>query len=166
MRFGSNSRIGHVADFSVIFFAGKAQLLGRTPNGPTMETLVSAMQLNNPLALPPGVSMRPVMKTKTAFFLRSNPVARLARRFCKDLIRPRRLARVPSRYVSFTAVRTALATRLTVKSVEELGAAMLPLPTARRPNLNVISMGLGQTDTRVPSILRPNEKKYVGFVTD
>jgi hypothetical protein len=139
-----------VKPFASFSFTGKHALDVRAMNGPA-----SAMQLLN-ASLPPG--MRPIMKTRSAFFLKANGMTKLARYFCKDLIRPRRLARTPSRHVSLTALRTALLSRLTSKSVQDVNLALRPLAKLRRPTLNVISLGLGQTETRVPNILRANVK--------
>lgn len=40
-------------------------------------------------------SPRPVMKTRTAFYLHTTPMTRVARRLCGDILKPRHAARAP-----------------------------------------------------------------------
>lgn len=50
-------------------------------------------------------SPRPVMKTRAAFYLRTSPLTRLARRLSRALRRPRRVARSPFTPVSIHQVK-------------------------------------------------------------
>lgn len=40
-------------------------------------------------------SPRPVMKTRTAFYLHTTPMTRVARRLCSDILNSRKAARAP-----------------------------------------------------------------------
>jgi len=40
-------------------------------------------------------SPRPVMKTRTAFYLHTTPMTRVARRICSDILKPRHATRSP-----------------------------------------------------------------------
>lgn len=51
-------------------------------------------------------SPRPIMKTRTAFYLRTNSTTRLSRQLCRHLIRSKKAARQPSYAVNLVAVKT------------------------------------------------------------
>jgi len=40
-------------------------------------------------------SPRPVMKTRTAFYLHTTPMTRVSRRLCSDILKPRHASRAP-----------------------------------------------------------------------
>lgn len=50
-------------------------------------------------------SPRPIMKTRTAFYLRTTPATRLSRRICRDIIRSKKAARQPSFAINIQAVK-------------------------------------------------------------
>lgn len=50
-------------------------------------------------------SPRPIMKTRTAFYLHTTPATRLSRRICRHLIRPRKAARHPAFAINIQAVK-------------------------------------------------------------
>jgi metastasis-associated protein MTA len=50
-------------------------------------------------------SPRPIMKTRTAFYLNTTPTTRLSRRLCRNLIRSKRAARQPSFAINIAAVK-------------------------------------------------------------
>lgn len=52
----------------------------------------------------PG-SPRPVMKTRTAFYLLTTSMTRLSRRLCRHIMRPRHAARAPSFAINIQAVK-------------------------------------------------------------
>jgi metastasis-associated protein MTA len=50
-------------------------------------------------------SPRPIMKTRTAFYLNTTPTTRLSRILCRHLIRSKRAARQPSFAINVAAVK-------------------------------------------------------------
>lgn len=56
------------------------------------------------LAISAG-SPRPIMKTRTAFYLQTNPMTRLARIICRHLIKPRKAARLTSYAINLQLVK-------------------------------------------------------------
>lgn len=50
-------------------------------------------------------SPRPIMKTRTAFYLHTTGIAKVSRRLCRQLIRSRKAARQPSYAINSQAVR-------------------------------------------------------------
>lgn len=50
-------------------------------------------------------SPRPIMKTRTAFYLHTTPATKLSRRLCKSIIKPRKAARQPSYAINIQAVK-------------------------------------------------------------
>lgn len=51
-------------------------------------------------------SPRPIMKTRTAFYLFSTPLTRVSRRLCRNLLLVRHAARAPFWPINITAVKT------------------------------------------------------------
>lgn len=51
-------------------------------------------------------SPRPIMKTRTAFYLQSSGVTKLSRRLCRHIILSKKAARQPSFGINYHAVRT------------------------------------------------------------
>lgn len=50
-------------------------------------------------------SPRPIMKTRTAFYLHTTGVTKLSRRLCRHIIRPKKAARQPSYAINLQAVK-------------------------------------------------------------
>ncbi|KAI4468461.1 metastasis-associated protein and mesoderm induction early response protein [Holotrichia oblita] len=50
-------------------------------------------------------SPRPIMKTRTAFYLCTTPITRISRRLCKHIMRPRHAARAPFFAINIQAVK-------------------------------------------------------------
>lgn len=57
-------------------------------------------------------SPRPIVKTRAAFCLQTTLLTRIARRLCKDLLRPRHAARLPFEAINAAAVKTECQVRL------------------------------------------------------
>lgn len=57
-------------------------------------------------------SPRPIMKTRTAFYLRTTPSTRVSRRLCRHLVKPRHAARAPFTPINIQAVKQEFATRV------------------------------------------------------
>lgn len=50
-------------------------------------------------------SPRPIMKTRTAFYLCTTPLTRISRRLCRHIMRPRHAARAPFYAINIQAVK-------------------------------------------------------------
>lgn len=50
-------------------------------------------------------SPRPIMKTRTAFYLHTTPATRLSRKLCRQLIRSKKAARQPSFAINIQNVK-------------------------------------------------------------
>lgn len=57
-------------------------------------------------------SPRPIMKTRTAFYLRTTPSTRVSRRLCRHLVKPRHAARAPFNPINIQAVKQEFAARV------------------------------------------------------
>lgn len=65
-------------------------------------------------------SPRPIMKTRTAFYLHTTQTTRLSRRFCRHLIRPKKAARQPSFAINIQAVKQEFALSIEGKSLTDI----------------------------------------------
>ncbi|CAG7833924.1 unnamed protein product [Allacma fusca] len=104
-------------------------------------------------------SPRPVMKTRTAFYLHTTPMTRVARRVCSDILKPRHATRSPFWPVNIVLVKTECHQRITDKTAEEL--KMLVTGRKRKlPNARVteIAHKLGQPDRVTPEWLVLTDK--------
>ncbi|ENN71532.1 hypothetical protein YQE_11825, partial [Dendroctonus ponderosae] len=70
-------------------------------------------------------SPRPVMKTRTAFYLLTTPLTRLSRRLCRHLMKPKHAARCPSYVINLQAVKQECAVQMANKTHEELQQLLL-----------------------------------------
>lgn len=50
-------------------------------------------------------SPRPIMKTRTAFYLYTTPITRISRRLCRHIMKPRHAARAPFFAINIQAVK-------------------------------------------------------------
>ncbi|CAL8111643.1 unnamed protein product [Orchesella dallaii] len=104
-------------------------------------------------------SPRPVMKTRTAFYLHTTPMTRVARRLCGDILKPRHAARAPFWPVNVMMIKQECQQRVTGKLPEELKQ----LVTGRKrqqPDAKVseVAHTLGQSDRVTPEWLILTEK--------
>ncbi|XP_045483223.1 metastasis-associated protein MTA3 [Harmonia axyridis] len=65
-------------------------------------------------------SPRPIMKTRTAFYLHTTHLTRISRRLCRHIMRPRHAARSPFSPINIQAVKMECGARINGKSAEEL----------------------------------------------
>lgn len=65
-------------------------------------------------------SPRPIMKTRTAFYLCTTPLTKLSRRLCRHIMKPRHAARAPFFPINIQAVKQECGTQMTGKSLVEL----------------------------------------------
>ena len=89
-------------------------------------------------------SPRPVMKTRSAFYLRTSALARAARRLCGAQIRTRHAARAPHQPMNAAPLRHLCASpQLTSKSPAELRILAAAVRPRTRKRVVDISSGLG-----------------------
>uniref|UniRef100_A0A1B0A4M9 Metastasis-associated protein MTA3 n=1 Tax=Glossina pallidipes TaxID=7398 RepID=A0A1B0A4M9_GLOPL len=70
-------------------------------------------------------SPRPIMKTRTAFYLQTNPMTRLARIICRNLIKPKKAARQTSYAINTQLIKQEFNARVTVRSGAEIKKLLL-----------------------------------------
>ncbi|KAK2576450.1 hypothetical protein KPH14_005781 [Odynerus spinipes] len=91
-----------------------------------------------------GGSPRPVMKTRSAFYLRTPALARAARRLCAAQLRTRHAARAPHQPVNAAPLRHLCASpQLTSKSPAELRILARAVRPRPRPRVTDIATRLG-----------------------
>ncbi|XP_034192625.1 metastasis associated 1-like isoform X2 [Osmia lignaria lignaria] len=91
-----------------------------------------------------GGSPRPVMKTRSAFYLRTSALARAARRLCAAQLRTRHAARAPHQPVNAAPLRHLCASpQLTSKSPAELRILARAVRPRPRPRVTDIATRLG-----------------------
>ncbi|XP_032674709.1 metastasis-associated protein MTA3 isoform X3 [Odontomachus brunneus] len=89
-----------------------------------------------------GGSPRPVMKTRSAFYLRTSVLARASRRLCAGQLRTRHAARAPHQPVNAAPLRH-LCTQLASKSPAELRILARAVRPRPRPRVTDIASRLG-----------------------
>lgn len=89
-----------------------------------------------------GGSPRPVMKTRSAFYLRTSLLARVARRLCAAQLRTRHAARAPHQAVNATPLRH-LCLQLNSKTMNDLRGLARAVRPRTRPRVNDIALRLG-----------------------
>lgn len=91
-----------------------------------------------------GGSPRPVMKTRSAFYLRTSALARAARRLCAAQLRTRHAARAPHQPVNAAPLRhLCVSPQLTSKSPAELRILARAVRPRPRPRVTDIATRLG-----------------------
>ncbi|XP_043274073.1 metastasis-associated protein MTA3 isoform X2 [Venturia canescens] len=101
-----------------------------------------------------GGSPRPVMKTRSAFYLRTSALARAARRLCAAQLRTRHAARAPHQPVNAAPLRHLCASpQLTSKNPAELRILARAVRPRPRPRVTDIATRLGDH----PSPKQPGE---------
>ncbi|XP_066594066.1 metastasis-associated protein MTA3 isoform X3 [Prorops nasuta] len=91
-----------------------------------------------------GGSPRPVMKTRSAFYLRTSALARAARRLCAAQLRTRHAARAPHQPVNATPLRHLCASpQLASKTPAELRILARAVRPRPRPRVTDIATRLG-----------------------
>ncbi|XP_037896690.1 metastasis-associated protein MTA3 isoform X2 [Glossina fuscipes] len=87
-------------------------------------------------------SPRPIMKTRTAFYLQTNPMTRLARIICRNLIKPKKAARQTSYAINTQLIKQEFNARVTVRSAAEIKKLLL-LKKKERGSVTKIANRLG-----------------------
>ncbi|XP_066996463.2 metastasis-associated protein MTA3 isoform X3 [Anabrus simplex] len=97
-------------------------------------------------------SPRPIMKTRTAFYLCTAPLTRISRRLCRHLIQPRHAARAPFWPISIAAVKQECQLHVAGKSIVEL-KELLRYQKKDRGSVTRIANRLGQQNLITPEWL-------------
>uniref|UniRef100_A0A347ZJC9 Putative MTA isoform A n=1 Tax=Reticulitermes speratus TaxID=60591 RepID=A0A347ZJC9_9NEOP len=97
-------------------------------------------------------SPRPIMKTRTAFYLCTTPLTRISRRLCRHLIQPRHAARAPFWPINIPSVKQECQVHMAGKSVLEL-KDLLRYRKKERGSVTHIANRLGQSNLITPDWL-------------
>ncbi|XP_068152228.1 metastasis-associated protein MTA3 isoform X1 [Drosophila tropicalis] len=87
-------------------------------------------------------SPRPIMKTRTAFYLHTNPMTRVARVICRSIVKPKKAARQSAYAVNALLVKQEFTNRISGKSQAEI-KKMLLLKSKDRGSVTKIANRLG-----------------------
>lgn len=87
---------------------------------------------------------RPVMKTRTAFYLHTTPLTRISRRLCRHIMRPRHAARAPFSPINVQQVKLECTARMTGKTADQL-KRLLMFRKRNRGSVTAIATRLGNT---------------------
>ncbi|XP_037029034.1 metastasis-associated protein MTA3 isoform X2 [Bradysia coprophila] len=104
-------------------------------------------------------SPRPIMKTRTAFYLHTNGATKLSRRICRQIIRSKKAARQPSFAINIQAAKQEFSLAMKGKSVADI-AHLLVYKKKDRGSVTHIADRLGRPGTVVGDwlILTPKDK--------
>ncbi|XP_021918346.1 metastasis-associated protein MTA3 isoform X1 [Zootermopsis nevadensis] len=97
-------------------------------------------------------SPRPIMKTRTAFYLCTTPLTRISRRLCRHLIQPRHAARAPFWPINVPSVKQECQVHMAGKSLLEL-KDLLRYRKKERGSVTHIANRLGQSNLITPDWL-------------
>uniref|UniRef100_A0A182MQV0 Metastasis-associated protein MTA3 n=1 Tax=Anopheles culicifacies TaxID=139723 RepID=A0A182MQV0_9DIPT len=103
-------------------------------------------------------SPRPIMKTRTAFYLHTTLTTRLSRRLCRHIIRSKKAARQPSYAINIASVKQEFANAEAGKSVTEI-RRLLTFRKKDRGSVTQIANRLGNPGVSVNEwlVLTPKE---------
>ncbi|KAH8344005.1 hypothetical protein KR084_003124 [Drosophila pseudotakahashii] len=76
-------------------------------------------------------SPRPIMKTRTAFYLHTNPMTRVARAICRSIVKPKKAARQSAYAINALLVKQEFTNRISGKSPAEIKKLLLVKPKDR-----------------------------------
>ncbi|ALC47524.1 MTA1-like [Drosophila busckii] len=76
-------------------------------------------------------SPRPIMKTRTAFYLHTNPMTRVARIICRSIVKPKKAARQSAYAINALLVKQEFTNRISGKSQAEIKKLLLLKPKDR-----------------------------------
>ncbi|XP_018561767.1 metastasis-associated protein MTA3 [Anoplophora glabripennis] len=105
-------------------------------------------------------SPRPIMKTRTAFYLFTTPITRISRRLCRHIMRPRHAARAPFFAINIQAVKQECSIQMAGKTLAELKQ----LRTYRKRNrgsVTAIATRLGRPCAVTPQWLILTDKELL-----
>lgn len=102
-------------------------------------------------------SPRPIMKTRTAFYLCTTPLTKISRRLCRHIMKPRHAARAPFFPINIQAVKQECSAQMAGKSLVEL-RQLLVYRRKDRGNVTNIATRLGNPGNVVPAWLILTDK--------
>ncbi|XP_058061666.1 metastasis-associated protein MTA1 [Anopheles bellator] len=104
-------------------------------------------------------SPRPIMKTRTAFYLHTTLTTRLSRRLCRHIIRSKKAARQPSYAINIASVKQEFAQTETTRSSAEI-KRLLTFRKKERGSVTHIANRLGNPGATVGDwlLLTPKDK--------
>lgn len=102
-------------------------------------------------------SPRPIMKTRTAFYLCTTPLTRMSRRLCKHIMRPRHAARAPFFAINIQAVKQECSMQMMGKTLVEL-KQLLVYRKKFRGSVTGIATRLGNPGSVTPQWLILTDK--------
>ncbi|XP_075222667.1 metastasis associated 1-like isoform X2 [Lycorma delicatula] len=108
-------------------------------------------------------SPRPIMKTRTAFYLCTTPLTRISRRLCRHLMLPRHAARSPFWPINVPAIKQECQLQMAGKTMSEL-KQLLCYRKKDRGSVTQIATRLGiarNYDLIVPEWLNPTDKEKI-----
>ncbi|XP_017781721.1 PREDICTED: metastasis-associated protein MTA3 isoform X2 [Nicrophorus vespilloides] len=105
-------------------------------------------------------SPRPIMKTRTAFYLCTTPLTRISRRLCRHIMRPRHASRAPFFAINIQAVKQECGLQMTGKSVPEL-KQLLIYRKKNRGSVTMIANRLGNPGGPTPQWLILTDKELL-----
>ncbi|XP_049778360.1 metastasis-associated protein MTA3 isoform X1 [Schistocerca nitens] len=97
-------------------------------------------------------SPRPIMKTRTAFYLCTTPLTRLSRRLCRHIIQPRHAARAPFWPINVAHVKQECQLHMGGKTMLEL-KELMRYRKKERGSVTYIANRLGQSNLVTPDWL-------------
>ncbi|CAH0552229.1 unnamed protein product [Brassicogethes aeneus] len=103
-------------------------------------------------------SPRPIMKTRTAFYLLTTPVTRISRRLCRHIMRPRHAARAPFFAINIQAVKQECGAQMVGKTLQELKQLLL-YRKKNRGSVTAIATRLGRAGPITPQWLILSDKE-------
>ncbi|CAH2002870.1 unnamed protein product [Acanthoscelides obtectus] len=102
-------------------------------------------------------SPRPVMKTRTAFYLFTTPATRVSRRLCGHIMRPRHAARAPFHPINVQAIKQECSLQMVGKTLAEL-KHLLAYRKKERGSVTAIATRLGKPGSTTPQWLILTER--------
>ncbi|MEL7441104.1 MAG: metastasis-associated protein MTA, partial [Pseudomonadota bacterium] len=139
----------------------RCSIIGCTKEFKVKAQLVRHYASAHGLAIRQG-SPKPVMKTRTAFYLATTLMTRLSRRVCRHILKPRRAARAPFRPVDIQAIKQECQLRMMGRSLHDL--KYLIRPKRDRGGVTNIATRLAvarKHELKVPEWLAPTDKNKI-----
>ncbi|BES90078.1 metastasis-associated protein [Nesidiocoris tenuis] len=108
-------------------------------------------------------SPRPIMKTRTAFYLATTPLTRIARRLCRNLLMSRHAARSPFWTINVPAIKQECQASIAGKSMVELRSLLVYKRKDRGSVTNIATqLGLARNhELIVPDWLSPTPPDHI-----
>ncbi|XP_032305541.1 metastasis-associated protein MTA3 isoform X2 [Drosophila ananassae] len=104
-------------------------------------------------------SPRPIMKTRTAFYLHTNPMTRVARVICRNIVKPKKAARQSAYAINSLLVKQEFTNRISGKSQAEIKKLLLLKPKDRGSVTKIANrLGAPGSGPHEWLVLTPKEK--------